>query len=94
MDYGKSPGLLFSCIYKQFHFLPKYVLKRQHTTEQHERDLGKQHKNFIPVIDTALFSIAMDIACYDAAINEISKYAEENFLFGGILNTGNSFPTF
>jgi hypothetical protein len=34
----------------------------------------------------------MDIACYDAAINEISKYAEENFLFGGILNTGYSFP--
>jgi hypothetical protein len=33
----------------------------------------------------------MDIACYDAAINEISTYTDENFLFGGILNTGNSF---
>jgi hypothetical protein len=33
----------------------------------------------------------MDRGCYNAAINEISPSADENFLYGGILNTGNSF---
>jgi hypothetical protein len=35
--------------------------------------------------------MAMDRGWYNAAINEISTSADENFLFGGILNTGNSF---
>jgi hypothetical protein len=56
-----------------------------------ERDRCKQCNNFIPVIVRALFSMAMDRGCYNAAINKISTSADENFLFGGILNTGNSF---
>jgi hypothetical protein len=35
--------------------------------------------------------MAMDRGCYNAAINEISTSADENFSFGGILNTGYSF---
>ncbi len=35
--------------------------------------------------------MAMDRGCYNAAINKISTFADENFSFGGILNTGNSF---
>ncbi len=33
----------------------------------------------------------MDRGCYNAAINEISTSADENFSFSDILNTGNSF---
>jgi hypothetical protein len=33
----------------------------------------------------------MDRGCNNAAVNEISTSADENFSFGGILNTGNSF---
>jgi hypothetical protein len=32
----------------------------------------------------------MDRGCYNAATNEISTSSDENFLFGGILNTGKS----
>jgi hypothetical protein len=35
--------------------------------------------------------MAMDRGCYNAAINKILTSVDENFLFGGILNTGNSF---
>jgi hypothetical protein len=56
-----------------------------------ECDRCKQYNNFIPIIDTALFSTAMDRGCYYAAINEISTSSEENFLFGCILSTGKSF---
>jgi hypothetical protein len=45
----------------------------------------------IPAIDRALFSTAMDRECYKAAINKISTSADENFSFGGILNTDNPF---
>jgi hypothetical protein len=33
--------------------------------------------------------MAMDRGCYNAAINEISTFSDENVSFGGILNTGN-----
>jgi hypothetical protein len=33
----------------------------------------------------------MDKGCYNAAINKITTSADENFSFGGILNTGNAF---
>ncbi len=56
-----------------------------------ELDRCKQCNNFIPVIDRAGFLTAMDRGCYNADINEISMSADENFLFGGILSTGNSF---
>ncbi len=56
-----------------------------------ERDRCKQCNNLIPVIDRALFSTAMDRGYYNAAINEISTSVDENFSFGGILNTDNSF---
>jgi hypothetical protein len=58
------------------------------TVYEDERDRCKQCNNFIPVIDRALFSTAMDRGCYKAAIKEI---ADENFSFVGILNTSNSF---
>jgi hypothetical protein len=48
------------------------------------------NNNFIPIIDTALFS-TVDIGCYNAATNEISTPSDENFLYGGILSTGKSF---
>jgi hypothetical protein len=35
--------------------------------------------------------MAMDRGCYNAAINKISTSADENVLFGDILNIGNSF---
>jgi hypothetical protein len=35
--------------------------------------------------------MAMDRGCYNAALNEISTPSDENFSFGGILNTGKSF---
>jgi hypothetical protein len=56
-----------------------------------ERDRCKQCHNFIPVIDTALFSKAMDRGCYNAVINKISTSSDEKFLFGGTLSTGKSF---
>ncbi len=56
-----------------------------------ERDRCKQYNNFIPIIDTALFSTAIDRGCYNAAINKISTSSDENFLFGCILSTGKSF---
>jgi hypothetical protein len=46
-----------------------------------ERDWCKQYNNFIPVVDTALFSIAMDRRCYDAATNKKSMSPDENFLY-------------
>jgi hypothetical protein len=42
-----------------------------------ERNQCKQYDNLIPVIDTALFSMAMDRVCYNAAISKL----------GSILNT-------
>jgi hypothetical protein len=33
----------------------------------------------------------MERGCFNAAINEMLTSADENFLFGGILNKGNSF---
>jgi hypothetical protein len=56
-----------------------------------ERDRCKQYNNFIPVIDMALLSTAIDRGCYNAATNEKSMSADENFFFGGILGKGNSF---
>jgi hypothetical protein len=56
-----------------------------------ERDRCKQYNNFIPIIDTALFSIAMDRGFYNAAIKEISTSLDEKFLFGYILSTGKSY---
>jgi hypothetical protein len=56
-----------------------------------ERDHCKQYNNFTPVTDTALFSLAMYRGCYKAATNEKSTSTDENFLFRGILNKGNSF---
>ncbi len=41
-------------------------------------------------VNSAITS-AMDRGCYNAAINEISTSADENFSFGGVLNTGNPF---
>jgi hypothetical protein len=35
--------------------------------------------------------MAMDRGCYNSASNEKSTSADKNFLFGGILNKGNSF---
>ncbi len=35
--------------------------------------------------------MAMDRGCNNAAMNEISTSVDENFSFGGILNTGKSF---
>ncbi len=62
-----------------------------YTVYSDERDRYKKYHNFIPVIDKALFSTAMDRGWYNAALNEISTSADENFLFGGILNTAKSF---
>ncbi len=59
--------------------------------DRREHDWCKQYDNFIPVIDTTLFSTVMDRGCYNTAINKISMYSDENFSFGGILNRGNSF---
>jgi hypothetical protein len=56
-------------------FLPEWVI----TVYADERDECKQYNNFIPVIDRALFSTAMDGGCYNAAMNEISTSADENF---------------
>ncbi len=54
-----------------------------HTVNTGERDKCKQCNNFIPVIDTALFSMAMDRGWYNTATYEKSMSADENFLFGG-----------
>jgi hypothetical protein len=35
-----------------------------------EHDRCKQYNNFIPIIDTALFSMAMDRGCSNAAVNK------------------------
>ncbi len=67
------------------------ALDRYHTVYADERDRCKHCNNFIPVIHTTLFSMAMDRGCYNAAINEISTSSDENFSFGGILSTGKSF---
>ncbi len=48
----------------------------QSTVYADERDRCKQYHNFIPVIDTALFSTAMDRGLYNAAINKISTSAD------------------
>jgi hypothetical protein len=57
-----------------------------------ERDLCKQYNKFIPVIDTGMkISTAMDREGYNAATNEKSTSANENFSFGGILSKGNPF---
>jgi hypothetical protein len=34
----------------------------------------------------------MDRKCYNAATNKKPMSADDNFLFGGIFNKGNSFP--
>jgi hypothetical protein len=62
-----------------------------YTVYTDECDRCKQYNNFIPIIDTALFSMAMDRECYNAAINKKSTSSDENFSFGFILCTGKSF---
>ncbi len=52
---------------------------------------SKQYNNFIPVIDTALFSMALDRGCYNAATNKKSTSTGDNFSFGGILRKDKSF---
>jgi hypothetical protein len=56
-----------------------------------EHDRCKQYNNFIPAIDTALFSMAIDRGCYNTATVKKSSSTDKHFLFGGILHTGNSF---
>ncbi len=41
--------------------------------------------------DAALFSMAIDRGCYNAATDKKSPSADGNFSFGGILHKGNSF---
>ncbi len=52
---------------------------------------SKQYNNFIPVRDTALFSMNLDRRCYNAATNVKSSSTGDNFSFGGILRKDNSF---
>ncbi len=49
------------------------------TVYANECDRCKQYNNLIPVIDTALFSIAMDRECYNAATNEKSRPQMKTF---------------
>jgi hypothetical protein len=53
---------------------------------KHERDRCKQYSNFILVINTALFSTAINGGCYIAAMVEILR-SRTILLFGGILHT-------
>jgi hypothetical protein len=50
-----------------------------HTVYADKRDRCNQSNNFIPIIDTALFSTAMDRGCYNAAMNKISTYEMKTF---------------
>jgi hypothetical protein len=44
-----------------------------------ECDWCQQYNNFIPTIDTAQFSMAIDRGCYNAATNKKSTSSDENF---------------
>ncbi len=55
-----------------------------------ERDQCNQY-NFIPLIDTALFSTAIVTRYYNKTTDGKFISVNENFLFGGILYKGNSF---
>jgi hypothetical protein len=68
---------------------PQYV---HCTVYADEHDRCKQYNNYISVIDTALFSTAINRGCCNATTNKKPMSADENFLFGGIFNKGNSFP--
>jgi hypothetical protein len=59
--------------------------------EYSTHDRCKQYNTFIAVIETSLFSTAMDRGCYNAATNRKSTSVEEKFSFSGLLNKGNSF---
>jgi hypothetical protein len=54
-------------------------------------DQYKQYKNFIPVIDTALFSMAIDRRCNNTATVKKSLSTDKNYSFCSILHTVNSF---
>jgi hypothetical protein len=64
------------------------MFRPTNTVYADECDQCKQYSNFIPIIDTALFSMAMDRGCYNAAIKKKSTSLDENFSFVVILSKG------